>query len=290
MSPTTLASLTGARLPSTMFSIASPPSENHKVGLLDNFLSVIAKALILQVKVKGTNGSKIVNSLKLHDVDLDEDESRWYLKGVSSRKLADDMIQILWDMSNVSGLERETRFVANAILHVQGKLSGNSNWIDITRAAVAENILNLTRLGKEHRTMDSCVRNPILWLALASHCVLHPEHAERLSSGQWLKPENSKPTPPRVSIIIAQFSTVLCLVQYANNNIMCFEMIQPLCSNHDDGETAAAIQCLTCGNLCVDCDRILHLHRKTKHHQRQVMNNVMVSSYSRRLKMRWARR
>jgi len=108
VSPGALATLTGTRLPSAGFSIASPPSSEcrRRVGLLDNFLSVIAKALILQVKVKGTNGSKVVNSLKLHDVDLDEDESRWYLKGVSSRKLADDIIQILWDMSNVSAVQR----------------------------------------------------------------------------------------------------------------------------------------------------------------------------------------
>lgn len=97
--------MTGARLPSTGFSIASPPSECYKVGLLDNFLSIIAKALILQVKVKGTNGSKVVNSLKLHDVNLEENESWWYLKGISSRKLADDIIQILWDLSNVSNFE-----------------------------------------------------------------------------------------------------------------------------------------------------------------------------------------
>lgn len=102
VSPGALATLTGTRLPSVGFSVASSPSECRRVGLLDNFLSVIAKALILQVKVKGANGSKVVNSLKLHDVDLDEDGSRWYMKGVSSRKLADDIIQILWDMSNVS--------------------------------------------------------------------------------------------------------------------------------------------------------------------------------------------
>lgn len=32
----------------------------------------------------------------------------------------------------------------------------------------------------------------------------------------------------------------------------------------------AVIQCNFCGNLCAECDRILHLHRKTKLHQRQV--------------------
>ncbi|VVC32964.1 Zinc finger, RING-type,Zinc finger, RING/FYVE/PHD-type,APC10/DOC domain,Galactose-binding [Cinara cedri] len=223
VSPGKLATLTGARLPPTGFSIASPQSGSQKAGLLDHFLGVVAKSLILQVKMKGSNGSKVVNSLKLDDAELtDRDESWWYLKGVSSRKLADDVIQIMWDMSN-------------------GKLGGNRKWMDTTRAAVAENILNLTRLSKEDRSMERCVKNPVLWLALAAHCVLHPEHAERLSSGQWLKPEKSKPSPPR-----------------------------PLCTNHDDGETAAAIQCLSCGNLCVDCDRIMHLHRKTKTHQRQV--------------------
>lgn len=82
---------------------------------------------------------------------------------------------------------------------VQGKLGEHKNWTEITRAAIAENILNLTRLSKERRTMDLTIKNPILWLALASHCVLHPEHAERLSSGQWLKSEKSKPVLPRVS-------------------------------------------------------------------------------------------
>jgi len=36
------------------------------------------------------------------------------------------------------------------------------------------------------------------------------------------------------------------------------------------GETLAIILCDHCGNLCADCDRFLHLHRKTKGHQRQV--------------------
>lgn len=43
-----------------------------------------------------------------------------------------------------------------------------------------------------------------------------------------------------------------------------------MCDNHDDGETAAIILCNICGNLCTDCDRFLHLHRRTRSHQRQV--------------------
>lgn len=43
-----------------------------------------------------------------------------------------------------------------------------------------------------------------------------------------------------------------------------------MCSNHDDGVTAAIIQCETCQSLCADCDRFLHLSRKTRNHRRTV--------------------
>ena len=53
-------------------------------------------------------------------------------------------------------------------------------------------------------------------------------------------------------------------------------LIQPLCDNHDDGETEALILCDRCGNLCGECDRVLHYSKKNKDHQRQVCR----SSYS----------
>lgn len=43
---------------------------------------------------------------------------------------------------------------------------------------------------------------------------------------------------------------------------------RPLCLNHDDGMTPAVIQCEVCGSLCGDCDRFLHLNRKTRNHHR----------------------
>ncbi|PIO39315.1 hypothetical protein AB205_0075450 [Aquarana catesbeiana] len=52
--------------------------------------------------------------------------------------------------------------------------------------------------------------------------------------------------------------------------VRCIATTRPMCDNHDDGETAAIILCNACGNLCTDCDRFLHLHRRTKSHQRQV--------------------
>ena len=46
--------------------------------------------------------------------------------------------------------------------------------------------------------------------------------------------------------------------------------LQPLCSNHDDGETGSQMVCAECGPLCVECDRVLHLPRRFHSHQRQV--------------------
>lgn len=67
----------------------------------------------------------------------------------------------------------------------------------MTKAAIAENILNLTRMDEKGRDPTECLRSPTLWLALASLCVLDSDHVERLSSGQWRGSEGQAP-PPRV--------------------------------------------------------------------------------------------
>lgn len=117
---------------------------------------------------------------------------------------------------------------------LQGKL--NEKWSAVTKAAIAEAVLNLTRLDEIFRTPENCIKTATLWLALASLCVLDKEHVEKLSSGQWSKVSDTR----------------------------------PLCTNHDDGETPAVIQCEHCGSLCGDCDRFLHLNRKTRSHRRTV--------------------
>ena len=71
--------------------------------------------------------------------------------------------------------------------------------------------------------------------------MLNQDHVERLTSGEWVSSPNGTHGQPR-----------------------------PTCDNHDDGETPAIILCMECGNLCADCDRFLHLHRKKRLHQRQV--------------------
>ncbi|XP_052124547.1 E3 ubiquitin-protein ligase MYCBP2-like [Frankliniella occidentalis] len=200
----------------------------HKVSILDVFLSCIAKALTVQVKVKGkeagTTGAgsgkgltTVTLATSIHPRDFVG--ARWWLRGCITRKLAEVIIQLLKDMA-------------------AGKIS--DSWAEVTKGAIAESILNLTRLGETERAPTECLRTPTLWLALAALCVLDSDHVERLSSGEW-RGADGQPPPPR-----------------------------PLCSNHDDGETGAIIQCSVCGNLCAECDRFLHLHRRTRMHQRQV--------------------
>ncbi|KMQ98404.1 putative e3 ubiquitin-protein ligase mycbp2-like protein [Lasius niger] len=229
--PETLASVTNVeRLPPTDFSIVSAANSGfthvsdfneHSAGIIDVFLSCIAKALTVQVKVKGKENGKALQSVSLATSIHPKSYvgTRWWLRGCMTRKLAEVIIQLLKDMAS-------------------GKLS--EEWASITKAAVAENILNLTRLDEKSREPTECLRCPTMWLALASLCVLDSDHVERLSSGQWSGSEG-QPLPPR-----------------------------PTCSNHDDDETTAIIQCNFCGNLCAECDKILHLHRRTRTHLRQV--------------------
>lgn len=98
--------------------------------------------------------------------------------------------------------------------------------------------------GREH---GNCIRTATLWLSLAALCVLDREHVERLSSGRWTQ------------------SAVL-----ATGGAPGSAATRPLCANHDDGQTTAVVQCEACGALCADCDRFLHLSRKTRVHGRTV--------------------
>ncbi|KAK0177727.1 hypothetical protein PV328_001747 [Microctonus aethiopoides] len=231
--PENLANVLGVnRLPPSDFSIISAANggnsqennfDEHNAGILDVFLSCIAKTLSVQVKVKGKeNNGKALQTVSLATSIHPKNYvgSRWWLRGFMARKLSEVIIQLLKDMA-------------------AGKLS--DTWAQITKSAIAENILNLTRLDEKHRDPTECLRTPTLWLALSSLCVLDSDHVERLSSGQWNTIDGGQPPPPR-----------------------------PTCINHDDGETTAIIRCNICGNLCADCDRVLHLHRRTRMHMRQV--------------------
>ncbi|KAJ3592162.1 hypothetical protein NHX12_007291, partial [Muraenolepis orangiensis] len=226
VTPVRLASIIGVKaLPPADISDIIHSTEKgdwNKLGVLDMFLGCIAKALTVQLKAKGTSiagtagmaAGKGVTTVTLpmifNSSYIRRGESHWWLKGSTPPQIAEIIIKLVKDMA-------------------AGHLS--EAWSRVTKNAIAETIIALTKMEEEHRSP--------LWLALASLCVLDQDHVDRLSSGRWMGKDGQQKQ-------------------------------MPMCDNHDDGETAAIILCNSCGNLCTDCDRFLHLHRRTRSHQRQV--------------------
>lgn len=62
----------------------------------------------------------------------------------------------------------------------QGKIS--STWKEITKAAIAENILNLANLSKLTKDRSQCLKYPTFWIGVSSLCSIDKDHVEKLSS------------------------------------------------------------------------------------------------------------
>ena len=193
--------------------------ESYRQGMLDVFLACIAKALSVQVKSRLPGSTAKSTSVSLASSHVSQSEC-WWLRGSVPTQLAESIISLLMELS--SG-----RF--------------GVEWAAVTKSAVALAVVNLSRLSSSSRSSDTCLQSPVIWLALASLCVLTNEHADRLSTGRWAN--------------VASSSAVG----------------SPTCDNHDDGETPATILCASgCGSLCTECDRVLHLNKRQRQHQRQV--------------------
>ncbi|XP_063248334.1 E3 ubiquitin-protein ligase MYCBP2 isoform X12 [Prinia subflava] len=234
VTPSRLASIIGVKsLPPADISDIIHSTEKgdwNKLGILDMFLGCIAKALTVQLKAKGTTitgtagtaAGKGVTTVTLpmifNSSYIRRGESHWWMKGSTPTQISEIIIKLIKDMA-------------------AGHLS--EAWSRVTKNAIAETIIALTKMEEEYRSPVRCISTTRLWLALASLCVLDQDHVDRLSSGRWMGKDGQQKQ-------------------------------MPMCDNHDDGETAAIILCNVCGNLCTDCDRFLHLHRRTKTHQRQV--------------------
>ncbi|KYO37437.1 E3 ubiquitin-protein ligase MYCBP2 isoform A [Alligator mississippiensis] len=234
VTPSRLASIIGVKsLPPADISDIIHSTEKgdwNKLGILDMFLGCIAKALTVQLKAKGTTitgtagtaAGKGVTTVTLpmifNSSYIRRGESHWWMKGSTPTQISEIIIKLIKDMA-------------------AGHLS--EAWSRVTKNAIAETIIALTKMEEEYRLPVRCIATTRLWLALASLCVLDQDHVDRLSSGRWMGKDGQQKQ-------------------------------MPMCDNHDDGETAAIILCNICGNLCTDCDRFLHLHRRTKTHQRQV--------------------
>jgi hypothetical protein len=97
-----------------------------RLGILDVFLSCIAKALTVQVKVKGKDASggkgltTVTLATSIHPRDYVG--SRWWLRGCIARKLAEVIIQLMKDMAAVSkSCEVDFHVIIVFIVDIQSK-------------------------------------------------------------------------------------------------------------------------------------------------------------------------
>ncbi|CAK1554738.1 unnamed protein product [Leptosia nina] len=114
-------------------------------------------------------------------------------------------------------------------------------WGTATRMALAEYIRAIANVDEFDRRPQRCIAQPTVWLALAALCVCEQEHIELINN-------SGRDSRNRDSIADSR----------------------QFCVNHDDGITSAVIECRTCGTLCTECDRFLHLNRTARTHQRQI--------------------
>uniref|UniRef100_A0A182JBJ2 RCR-type E3 ubiquitin transferase n=1 Tax=Anopheles atroparvus TaxID=41427 RepID=A0A182JBJ2_ANOAO len=222
-----------------------PSSDTDCEALLDVLLALIAKSLQVQLKVKNgaSNGQQ-------HQQQMAQNVTpSLATTGVSLASVTPASGQTLSAGTGIGRHQRYRWYLRGSIAAKQaesiialvrdmasGKLS--ERWATASRAAVASCLLTVTQLEEEYRrSADACIRTATLWLALAALCVIDREQIERLSSNQWHRQSESN---------------------------------RPLCSNHDDEVTFAVLNCALCGSLCADCDRVLHLNRRTRSHHRTV--------------------
>ncbi|XP_061382096.1 E3 ubiquitin-protein ligase MYCBP2 isoform X5 [Danaus plexippus] len=119
----------------------------------------------------------------------------------------------------------------------------SDSWGMETRGALARYVCVVAQMEETDRRPPRCISLPTVWLALAALCVCDDNHIEQMNvSGDGRESRN------RDSITEARSH----------------------CANHDDGSTLAVIECQSCGPLCAECDRFLHLNRAARNHQRQI--------------------
>ncbi|XP_065845558.1 E3 ubiquitin-protein ligase MYCBP2-like isoform X3 [Oscarella lobularis] len=211
------------------------------LGILDVFLACIAKGLTVQAKQKGSKRDEegILSGKGPHTVTVANLLNKPAAELVTNATL------------NSSGSRWWLRGKMNPdivlevikLLKDMTKGTISEAWAEVTKAGIGEAVLSLTRQSSQNRKLVPALHGPVTWLSLGSLCVLDEEDVKSLSSGQWgvREPEEADDGEKR-----------------------------PFCDNHDDDKTVAIIKCDECGNLCSDCDRVLHLSRKAKNHQRQI--------------------
>ncbi|VVD05977.1 unnamed protein product [Leptidea sinapis] len=162
---------------------------------------------------------------------------------VQRSELLKDLLALLH-----TGSERVQRQVISLVRRIitvvpPDKMLGviSADWAFTTRVALTDYIKAIADVEEANRSPKICITKPAIWLALASLCVSDTSILNDVNN-------HGRDSQSRDSLTETK----------------------PLCANHDDGTTAAVIECHTCGTLCGECDRFLHLNRTTRTHQRQV--------------------
>ncbi|CAD5120813.1 DgyrCDS9371 [Dimorphilus gyrociliatus] len=200
--------------------------------LLDCLLSIVAKSLKVQYRVKG-QGQRMAAKFVSFQECVEISDHEWWLKGHSDPSLSKETIIFIENLAKGAITEE---------------------WARITNACLAQSTLALMTATETDRNHEDYMKSSTFWLALAALSILQQEHAAKLTSS-------------------------------ANRKTAC--------DNHDDGETRAILECNTCGYLCADCDRFLHMSRKSRSHLRNVFKEekesirVDLHEGCRRIKLFW---
>jgi E3 ubiquitin-protein ligase MYCBP2 len=166
--------------------------------------------------------------------------------------------------NKVAGREVSTLHMDQVVENATGSADGKHDWlvgrVTFEGAAGVVNLVTAVLEGEMGETWADYFRSGLMahirHLASLEDDALEPESLLR-KTGTWLA-----------------LGALACLDVATAQSIMQTERSLTrakglLCDNHDDGTTEAVATCPACEqNLCEECERVLHLNRRSKSHER----------------------
>lgn len=175
--PLTFAKLFGVQqIPNINDIFEKCSSENPvSMGILDIFLSCIAKSLTIQIKIKGVHVKRsptvyTIHSALQHQTVSELDRNHYWLNGSISKQISQSIILLIKDMTS-------------------GQFG--QEWSEVARNSIFENIFKLTQLDESSRSPQKCIQTTILWMAFASLCVLDENDTDMFYSSNYSKYHNT---------------------------------------------------------------------------------------------------
>ena len=152
-------------------------------------------------------------------------------------------------------------------------------WKDCAGLCLGYLVFALTNIPEEERSEERLGESRTLWLALAALSVLDETLINAITVTK-VGGELQFLILSGVQLFYQNLITFTAEGLEHNNNIYHPPLCQDsssteFCENHDDNKTRAIITCNKCGYLCAECDKVMHLSRKSKSHQRQVLHGSL---------------